>query len=301
VSDGPTEQGRSPSGRRPLFAILTLFPEALRAYVAAGIVGQACRRGVVDIRLVDFRDFARDRHRSVDDRPFGGGPGMVLRPEPIAECVEWLERREGAFRKLLLCPGGRRFDQERALELSSEARLLLLCGRYEGVDERVVEACGFEPLSLGDFVLAGGEIAALAVTEACVRLLPGALGDERSAEQDSFRPADGAVGHKLLDHPHYTRPRLFRGRPVPEVLLGGDHARIAEWRERMAIERTRKWRPDLLSGPSPRSAADDTSGTTRPHEVQPPLPSPPHREGSAPERTRPVPRKGRSEQRGSEQ
>lgn len=250
MSDRPPEHGRTPTGPAPLFTILTLFPEALQPYLEAGIVGLAHRRGLVDLSLVDFRDFARDRHRTVDDRPFGGGPGMVLRPEPIVECVEWLERRDGAYRKLLLCPGGRRFDQSGAAELAQESRVLLLCGRYEGFDERIAELCGFEPLSIGDYVLAGGEIASLAVTEACVRLLPGALGDERSAAEDSF---SGSSSGEALDHPHYTRPRDFRGLTVPEVLLEGDHARIARWRERMALERTRKWRPDLLRNPSARA------------------------------------------------
>lgn len=313
VSDGPPESGPIPHGNVPLFAILTLFPEALRPYLEAGIVGLAHRAGLVDLRLVDFRDFARDRHRTVDDRPFGGGPGMVLRPEPILECVEWLEACEGPFRKLLLCPAGRRFDQERAEELAREPRVLLLCGRYEGFDERIAELGDFEPLSIGDYVLAGGEIPALAVTEACVRLLPGALGDERSAGADSFRRAvcgseagtgagSGARSGKMLDHPHYTRPRVYRGRSVPEVLLAGDHARIAEWRERMALEKTRKWRPDLLEVAADRSAEQKPANE---HEARPPeAPSEAQNSSGSLEseasRTRPVPKKGRSDERGPE-
>ncbi|MCA8979506.1 MAG: tRNA (guanosine(37)-N1)-methyltransferase TrmD [Planctomycetes bacterium] len=223
----------------PLFAILTLFPEALEPYARASILGLAQEKGLSEIRFFDFRDFTRDRHRTVDDRPFGGGPGMVLKPEPIVDCVEWIEDRYGAFKKLMLCPGGRPFRQEVARELTTEDRIMLLCGRYEGFDERIQEICGFEPLSVGDYVLAGGELPALAVTEAVVRLLPGVLGDERSAQEDSFREADA------LDHPHYTRPRVFRGLEVPDVLMQGDHAAIERWRKNSAQDRTRRWRPDL--------------------------------------------------------
>lgn len=216
----------------PFFAILTLFPEALEAYCRSGILGLARQQGLVRVLLVDFRDFARDRHRTVDDRPFGGGPGMVLRPEPIVECVEWLEARHGPFRKLALCPSGRTFDQPMAEELSRAERVLLLCGRYEGFDERIFDLLEIEPVSLGEFVLSGGELAALAVVEASARLVPGVLGDERSAHQDSFGPSGS------LDHPHYTRPREYRGLAVPEVLLGGDHRAIEAWRAERARERT---------------------------------------------------------------
>jgi tRNA (guanine37-N1)-methyltransferase len=222
-----------------LFAILTLFPEALLPYARASILRQAQDKGLVDIRLIDFRDFTRDRHRAVDDRPFGGGPGMVLKPEPIVECVEWLERRYGEFKKLVLCPAGTLFQQRTAESLAREERILLLCGRYEGFDARILSALKFEELSIGDYVLAGGELPALVVTEAIVRLVPGVLGDDRSAENDSF----GASG--VLDHPHYTRPRVFRGEPVPDVLLSGDHARIERWRSEAARARTRSRRPDL--------------------------------------------------------
>ena len=228
----------------PLFAILTLFPEALEPYLASSIVGIAQEKGAAEILLVDFRDFARDRHRTVDDRPFGGGPGMVLRPEPVIECIEWLEARHGAFRKLMLCPSGARYEQRHAHELAEEERTLLLCGRYEGFDERIAELCGFERYSVGDYVLAGGELPALTIVESVARLLPGVLGDERSAIEDSFQASGG------LDHPHYTRPRVFRGLEVPDVLLSGDHERIARWRQARARERTRENRPDLL-GPAP--------------------------------------------------
>jgi tRNA (guanine37-N1)-methyltransferase len=235
-----------------LFVILTLFPEALEAYVRASILGIAQEKGRVAIRLVDFRDFARDRHRTVDDRPFGGGPGMVLKPEPIFDCVEWLEKQHGAFRRILLTPDGQPFRQATARALAREERILLLCGRYEGFDERLRAELAWEEISLGDFVLSGGELAALCVTEAVTRLVPGVLGDEQSADEDSFE-------HGTLDHPHYTRPRVWRERAVPEVLVGGDHLAIERWRTRQAYERTRERRPDLLEGPG---SAEAGSGTT---------------------------------------
>lgn len=232
----------------PLFVLLTLFPEALEPYLRSSIVGIAQEKGAVSIQLVDFRDFARDRHRTVDDRPFGGGPGMVLRPEPIVDCVEWLEARHGRFRKLMMCPGGTPFLQPRAQELALEERVLLACGRYEGFDERIADCLDFERVSVGDFVLCGGELPALSIVEAAVRLLPGVLGDERSAVEESFQESGD------LDHPHYTRPRVFRGREVPEVLLSGDHGRIERWRRERARERTRSARPDLSSGQEPESS-----------------------------------------------
>lgn len=223
-----------------LFAILTLFPEALEAYAELGVLRMARDKDLARILFVDFRDFTRDRHRTVDDRPFGGGPGMLLKPEPIAECIEWLERRHGPFRKLALCPSGERFAQPKAAELARAERVLLLCGRYEGFDQRLLDHFAFEELSIGDVVLAGGELPALMVVEAALRLVPGVLGDERSAAEDSFQDGRG------LDHPHYTRPRVFRGREVPEVLLSGDHARIARWRAERAEQKTKARRPDLL-------------------------------------------------------
>lgn len=255
----------------PLFAILTLFPEALEPYLRAGIVGIAQAKGLVHIRLVDFRDFARDRHRTVDDRPYGGGPGMVLRPEPIVECIEWLEDRHGPFRRILLCPGGRVFRQELADDLSREERVLLLCGRYEGIDARVAEILSFEPVSIGDYVLAGGELPSLVVAEAVVRLLPGALGDERSAVEESFRARDGRAP---LDHPHYTRPKVYRGLCVPDVLMSGDHAAIARWREEQARLRTKQWRPDLHDPPplhDPKAKDGPETGARSP-ESGPPRP-----------------------------
>ncbi len=222
-----------------LFAILTLFPEALEPYARTSILGRAQERGLAQIRLLDVRDFTRDRHRTVDDRPFGGGPGMVLKPEPVVECVEWCERRWGPFRKFLLTPAGETFRQATAERLVEEERLLFLCGRYEGVDERIRSVLDFDELSVGDFVLSGGELPALTVTEAIVRLVPGVLGDERSAKEDSFVDGGG------LDFPAYTRPRVFRGHAVPEVLMTGNHAEIDRWRREAAEARTRERRPDL--------------------------------------------------------
>ncbi|QDU85837.1 tRNA (guanine-N(1)-)-methyltransferase [Planctomycetes bacterium Pla163] len=226
------------------FALLTLFPEALEPYAAASILGIAQEKGLARIDLVDFRDFSRDRHRTVDDRPFGGGPGMVLKPEPIHDCVDWLEEQHGHFHKVLLTPAGRPFEQADAVRLRTHERILLLCGRYEGVDQRVEEEFQWEHISIGDFVLAGGELPALCVTEAVTRLIPGVLGHEQSAVEESFT-ATTDDGSLQLDHPHYTRPRVWRGRSVPDVLLSGDHAAIASWRRARASERTDERRPDL--------------------------------------------------------
>lgn len=231
-----------------LFAILTLFPETLEPYISSGILRIAQEKGRLEVLLVDFRDFTRDRHRTVDDRPFGGGPGMVLKPEPIAECIEWLESRHGRFRRIALSPQGAPFYQRQAEQLARDERVLLLCGRYEGFDQRLLQHFEFEELSIGDFVLAGGELPALCVLEAAARLLPDVLGDERSAAMDSF----GESG--LLDHPHFTRPRVFRGQEAPQILLSGDHARIQSWRHEQALRRTAERRPDLLSRqPSPNN------------------------------------------------
>jgi len=216
----------------PLFVILTLFPDAVEAYARSSILGLAQDKGLIRILPVDLRDFTRDRHRTVDDRPFGGGPGMLLKPEPIVEAVEWLEQRFGSFRKFALCPSGPVFRQPLARTLAAEQRLLFLCGRYEGFDERVRRLVDFEDLSLGDFVLAGGELAALAVTEATARLLPGVLGHEESPLQDSFQQG------LTLDCPHFTRPRAWRGQEVPDVLLNGDHAAIERWRADAARTKT---------------------------------------------------------------
>ncbi|MEW6745794.1 MAG: tRNA (guanosine(37)-N1)-methyltransferase TrmD [Planctomycetota bacterium] len=223
--------------------VLTLFPELFDAFLHHSIVGIAVEKNLIRVDLVNFRQFALDRHRTVDDRPFGGGPGMVLKPEPIFDAVESVEagRPAGAFplRKLLLTPEGRRLDQALVLELSKEPEILILCGRYEGFDERVRLGIRWDEISLGDFVLSGGEVAAMALLEAITRLLPGALGHPDSPLQESF-----AAG--LLDCPQYTRPRSYRGMQVPDVLLSGDHARIEAWRREQALRRTMERRADLL-------------------------------------------------------
>jgi tRNA (guanine37-N1)-methyltransferase len=222
--------------------ILTLFPEALEPYLRASILGVAQAKGKVRLETIDFRDFTRDRHRTVDDRPYGGGPGMVLKPEPVHDCIEWLEAQHGAFKKILLTPDGSPFRQATARAWVAEERLLFLCGRYEGFDERLRTAFAWDEVSLGDFVLSGGELPALCVTEAIVRLIPGVLGHEESAARESFERAE-------LDHPHYTRPPVWRGRGVPDVLKSGDHAAIERWRSDEARQRTRARRPDLVPAP----------------------------------------------------
>lgn len=222
--------------------LLTLFPEALEAYLQASILGRAQRAGLLRVHLLDFRRFATDRHQQVDDRPYGGGPGMVLKPEPIFAAVEWVETQFGPARRILLTPDGTPFTQAAARAYAQEERLLLLCGRYEGFDERIRLGMQWDEISLGDFVLCGGELPALCILEAAARLLPGALGDEDSAVSESFQ------NPRLLDHPHYTRPPDFRGMTVPEVLRSGDHPQVARWRAEMAQRRTAARRPDLLDG-----------------------------------------------------
>ena len=221
-------------------SILTLFPAVVRTYLGTSILGIAGNKGLVDYEVIDIRDFAEGQHRQVDDRPFGGGPGMVLMPGPVVAAVE--AAREGHAHDaptVLLTPQGERFDQALAARLARGPGMVLVCGRYEGFDERIRSVLRPMEISIGDFVLAGGEPAAFAITEAVVRLVPGALGHEDSARDDSF--AEG-----LLEGPHYTRPRVFRGLEVPEVLVSGHHAEIDAWRRRAAEERTRQRRKDLI-------------------------------------------------------
>jgi tRNA (guanine37-N1)-methyltransferase len=217
--------------------VITIFPGYFAALDEA-LVGKARASGVLDIRVHDLRGHATDKHRSVDDEPFGGGPGMVMKPEPWFAAVEAIDGWERA-RRILLTPSGRRFDQAWSEELSGDEHLMLMCGRYEGVDERVATLATDE-LSIGDYVLAGGEAAALVVIEAVTRLVPGVIGDPASLAEESFTTG-------MLDYPHYTRPAEFRGMRVPEVLLGGDHAAIERWRRAEAERRTRARRPDLLA------------------------------------------------------
>lgn len=220
--------------------VISIFPDLVRQALAHGIVSRAIEQGLVQVEAHDLRTFTDDRHRRVDDAPFGGGPGMVMRAEPFFRAVEAImpERSAPARPIVLLSPRGEKFTHTKAREYSKLDRLVLLCGRYEGIDERVRTALATEELSLGDFVLMGGEVPALAVIEASVRLIPGALGDAQSSEQDSFE-------NDLLDHPHYTRPKDFRGLVVPDVLLSGDHAAIAKWRRQEAAQATKSRRPDL--------------------------------------------------------
>ena len=220
--------------------VLTLFPEVFEPYVASSIVGRAVAQGIVSIRCTSFRDFARDRHRSVDDRPFGGGPGMVLMCGPVFDALEHVEAQsETKPLRILLTPQGEKLIQSVVAELAKAPRLVLLCGHYEGFDERIRTGIAAREISIGDYVLSGGEPAAMVLIDAVVRLLPGALGDEASAADESFTAG-------TLEYPQFTRPREFRGMEVPEVLLSGDHGKIAAWRREQSLERTLERRPDLL-------------------------------------------------------
>ncbi len=221
------------------FDIFTLFPESLLSYLNASILKKAAQRNLLEVRLHNIRHWAIDRHRMTDDLPYGGGGGMVMKPEPIFSAVEGVLGKPPTCPVVLLTPQGRLFTQKVAAELAAYPRLALLCGHYEGVDERVREHLVTDEISIGDYVLTGGELAALVVVDAVARLIPGVLGDPHGAQQDSH-----ATG--LLEHPHYTRPPEFRGWRVPDVLLSGDHARIARWRQEQSLERTRQRRPDMM-------------------------------------------------------
>jgi len=245
--------------------IVTIFPDFFRGPLDYGIVRRAREAGLVEIAIHDLRAFAHDRHKTVDDRPFGGGAGMILKPEPIFECIESLNvaPREQREREnvILLSAQGRRFDQNAAAELTQLKRIVLICGRYEGVDERVSQYLVDRELSIGDYVLSGGELGAAVIVDAVTRLLPGALGNEASSQQESFTakadvsveaapnnngPDSTCASGGLLDYPHYTRPADFRGMSVPEVLASGNHEEIRRWRRRKALEKTLRNRPDLL-------------------------------------------------------
>ncbi|MGH7286819.1 MAG: tRNA (guanosine(37)-N1)-methyltransferase TrmD [Myxococcota bacterium] len=224
--------------------VITIFPELFESFRRAGVLGGARERGVLELEAHDLRRFTRDRHRTVDDIPYGGGPGMVMKPEPLVEAIEALAGAKGPERKarvVLLTPQGMPFTGRRARELAREAQLVLVCGRYEGVDQRVIELAVDEEISIGDYVLSGGEVPAMAVIEAVSRFVPGVLGNPDSVASESFES-------DRLEGPHYTRPVEFRGLAVPEVLRSGDHARIARWRRQQGLERTQSRRPDLLTG-----------------------------------------------------
>src|SRR5271154_2874480 len=241
--------------------IVTIFPDYFRGPLDHGIIRRAREAGLATIEVHDLRAFAHDRHKTVDDRPFGGGEGMVLKPEPIFECIEALkiasrEKRDTAESVILLSAQGKRFDQSVAGELAAMERIVLICGRYEGVDERVGRYLADRELSIGDYVLSGGEMGAAVIVDCVTRLIPGAVGNEASTRQESFTtfseaqpgngPSSTCTSGGLLDYPHYTRPADFRGMEVPEVLASGNHEEIRRWRRRTALEKTRRNRPDLL-------------------------------------------------------
>jgi tRNA (guanine37-N1)-methyltransferase len=221
--------------------ILTLFPRMCEGYLAESILGKAQASGLVAARVTDVRDFAPGKHRVTDDAPYGGGAGMVMKPEPLVDAIEAARGRLPGATVVLTSPRGVRFDQALARRFAEQGRLILVCGRYEGVDERVMRAVDME-VSIGDFVLTGGELAALCVADGSARLVPGVLGNDASASAESFAGEEG-----LLEHPHYTRPPEFRGAKVPEVLLSGDHRRIERWRRRESLRATRERRPDLYA------------------------------------------------------
>jgi tRNA (guanine37-N1)-methyltransferase len=245
--DAGFEKPETPIPNPVRFDVITIFPEFFNSVLEHGLLKRGRAGGQVEIRIHDLRDSTDDKHRTVDDRPFGGGPGMVFKPEPLFRAVEGI--RAGApetpCRVILLTPQGRLLTQAVVEELSREKHVVLICSRYEGVDERVAEHLATDEISIGDYVLAGGELAAAVVMEAVTRLLPGVLGNEESAGQDSFGAATGNV-HGILDCPHYTRPAELRGWRVPEVLLSGNHEEIRRWRRRQALEKTWRRRPDLL-------------------------------------------------------
>jgi tRNA (guanine37-N1)-methyltransferase len=241
--------------------IVTIFPDFFRGPLDHGIIRRAREAGLATIEVHDLRAFAHDRHKTVDDRPFGGGEGMVLKPEPIFECIEALkiasqEKRGVTESVILLSAQGKRFDQSVADELATMERIVLICGRYEGVDERVGQYLADRELSIGDYVLSGGELGAAVIVDCVTRLIPGAVGNQASTQQESFMtfsraqtrngPNSTCTSGGLLDYPHYTRPADFRGMAVPEVLASGNHEEIRRWRRRTALEKTRRNRPDLL-------------------------------------------------------
>ena len=224
------------------FDIITIFPELFTGVLECGILRRARQSGLADIRIVNLRDFAKDKHRSVDDRPYGGGEGMVFMPGPLFEAIEFCrgEQNDWQGQVVLLTPQGKPWSQDSAVEFATIPHLLLICGRYEGVDQRVIDCLVDREISIGDFVLTGGEIPAMVVLDSIVRLIPGALGCEESTVNESFSTG-------LLDYPQYTRPAEYRGIAVPEVLLSGDHARIEKWRQVQALEKTKRARPELIN------------------------------------------------------
>lgn len=225
------------------FDVVTIFPDFFRGPFDFGIIRRGKEAGRVEIRVHDLRDFTSDRHRTVDDRPFGGGEGMVFKPEPVFKAVEAV-RQSSQAEVVVLSAAGRKFNQAEALRLSKADQVILICGRYEGIDERVVEHLATAEISIGDFIVSGGEIAAAVLVDAVTRYVPGVVGKEESILRDSF--SDPAADVQLVEHPHYTRPAEFRGWNVPEILISGDHQAVRAWRHEAALEKTKRNRPDLL-------------------------------------------------------
>jgi tRNA (guanine37-N1)-methyltransferase len=221
------------------FSILTIFPEMIHPFLQYGIIRLAIERAQISISSIDIRDFANGRHRVTDDRPYGGGCGMVMKPEPLNGAIQWAKEKSPESKTILLSPQGRPFDQKLARELAGRKGLILICGRYEGVDERICSDFIDDEISIGDFIMTGGELAALIIVDTVTRLIPGILGGEESADKDSFE-------NGLLEHAHYTRPRIFNGEEVPDVLLSGNHKEIDQWRLESSLMRTLLKRPDLL-------------------------------------------------------
>lgn len=221
--------------------ILTLFPEMFSGVLGSSILKKAEEKKLVSYHITNFRDFSDDKHKTVDDYPYGGGPGMVLKPQPIFDAVDYIKKinENTTPRIILLCPQGETYTQQKAMELSQEDHLIFICGHYEGYDERIREYLVTDEISIGDYVLTGGELGAMVIIDSVVRLIPGVLGNNESPIQDSF-------SNGLLEHPHYTRPANFRGMKVPEVLLSGNHEKIAKWRLEQSIKRTKERRPDLI-------------------------------------------------------
>jgi tRNA (guanine37-N1)-methyltransferase len=239
------------------FDIITIFPEIFTGVFEFGIIGRGVEAGLIRIEVHDLRDYTHDKHRQVDDRPYGGGAGMVMKPEPLFRAVEAIAHKSARVRTVLLSPRGRVFNQKVAEEMAAESRLILICGRYEGVDERVGEYLVDDEISVGDYVLSGGEIPAMVMVDAVTRLVPGVLGSGESALHESF--SEG-----ILEHPQYTRPAEYRGMRVPDVLLGGNHAEVDEWRRRKAVAKTLERRPDLseVTGLNEKKPAPERSGRT---------------------------------------
>jgi len=221
------------------FDILTLFPNMFSSPFQESIIGKAIKKGLIEVRTVNIRDFSLDKHKTVDDTPYGGGHGMVMKVEPIVKAIRWIKSQDPSSWTIYLSPQGEPLNQKKVEELSKKSHLILLCGRYEGVDERVREFYIDEEISIGDYILTGGELAAMVIVDAVSRLIPGVLGAEESAKEDSFF-------NSLLEYPQYTRPFIFEDHPVPEILISGNHLAISEWRKREALKRTFMKRPDLL-------------------------------------------------------